>query len=192
IISCVWLVGEQETKQWVHARLQTVPPTWNQRVSRARSSTRGAACVWVFSIRGALMSGSGAGARGLQAYTKPRSSGDGFSSFRESLRYDRPPLRRFLIFSIPLLILAMALFHFALEALGRAPDPTVLSPADGRDLPGWVALATWGLEALSLSALFLLVYSRNGLRWLSGLLTGWIAWVFRGPLLVVTVVGLAG
>jgi hypothetical protein len=101
-------------------------------------------------------------------------------------------LRRFLIFSIPLLILAMALFQFALEALGRVPDPDALSPSGGRDLPGWVALATWALEALSLSALFLLIYNRSGLRLLSGLLTGWIAWVFRGPLLVVTVVGLAG
>lgn len=101
-------------------------------------------------------------------------------------------MRKFLIFSIPLLILAMALFHFALEALGRVPDPAALSPAAGRALPGWVALATWGLEALSLSALFLLIYNRSGLRMLSGLLTGWIAWVFRGPLLVVTVVGLAG
>ena len=114
------------------------------------------------------------------------------ASFCESLRYDRPPLRRFLIFSIPLLILAMALFQFALEALGRAPDPSALSPSGGRDLPGWVALAVWGLEALSLSALFLLIYNRSGLRLLSGLLAGWIAWVFRGPLLVVTVVGLAG
>ncbi len=101
-------------------------------------------------------------------------------------------MRRFLIFSIPLLILAMALFHFALEALGRAPDPFVLSPSSGRSLPGWVALATWGLEALALSALFLLIYSRNGVRSLSGLLAGWIAWVFRGPLLVITVVGLGG
>ena len=40
--SCVWLVGEQETKQCVQARLQTVPPTWNQRVSSARRATRGA------------------------------------------------------------------------------------------------------------------------------------------------------
>jgi hypothetical protein len=108
------------------------------------------------------------------------------------LRYDRRPLRKFLIFSIPLLILAMALFHFALEALGRAPDPAVLSPASGRALPGWVMLATWVLEALALSTLFLLVYGRSGARWTAGLLAGWIAWVFRGPLLVVTVVGLAG
>lgn len=114
------------------------------------------------------------------------------SSVRQRLRYDRPLLRKFLIFSIPLLILAMALFHFALEALGRVPDPAALSPAAGRSVPGWVALATWGLEALSLSALFLLIYNRSGLRMLSGLLTGWLAWVFRGPLLVVTVVSLAG
>lgn len=101
-------------------------------------------------------------------------------------------MRKFLIFSIPLLILAMALFQFALEALGQAPDPAALSPSGGRVLPGWVALATWALEALSLSALFLLIYSRSGARWTAGLLAGWIAWVFRGPLLVVTVVGLAG
>lgn len=86
----------------------------------------------------------------------------------------------------------MALFHFALEAVGRAPDPAALAPSGGRALPGWVALATWTLEALSLSALFLLIHSQSGLRLLSGLLAGWIAWVFRGPLLVVTVVGLAG
>lgn len=110
----------------------------------------------------------------------------------QRLRYDRRLLRKFLIFSIPLLILAMALFHFVLEVLGRAPDPAALSPLGGRALPGWVALATWALEALSLSALFLLIYSRSGVRWSAGLLTGWIAWVFRGPLLVVTVVGLAG
>lgn len=97
-----------------------------------------------------------------------------------------------MIFSIPLLILAIALFHFALDALGRAPDPGALSPAGGRALPGWVVLGTWALEALSLSALFLLVYHRSGLRWMAGLMTGWLAWIFRGPLLVITVVGLAG
>lgn len=101
-------------------------------------------------------------------------------------------MRRFVFFSLPLLILAMGLFHFALEALGKAPDPFALSPSGGRELPHWVALATWALESLGLASLFLLIHARNGLRWVSGLLTGWIAWVFRGPLLVVTVVGLAG
>jgi hypothetical protein len=106
-------------------------------------------------------------------------------------RYDRRALRRFLIFALPLLVLTMALFSFALEALGMAPDPALLSRSGIAPLPGWVVLATWMLEAVGLAALFLLVQGRGG-RLLAGLLTGWIAWVFRGPLLVVTVAGLAG
>ncbi len=101
-------------------------------------------------------------------------------------------MRRFLFFAIPLLILFMGFFHFAQEMLGIAPDPSQLAPSGGTTLPGWVALETWALEALALSALFLLLQGRGSSNWLSGLLTGWIAWVFRGPLLVVTVVALAG
>lgn len=101
-------------------------------------------------------------------------------------------MRRFLFFAIPLLILFMGLFHFAQEMLGIAPDPSRLAPSGGTPLPAWVALETWALEALALSALFLLLQGRGSGNWLSGLLTGWIAWVFRGPLLVVTVVALAG
>jgi len=101
-------------------------------------------------------------------------------------------LRRFLLFSLPLLILLMACFHFALQALGRTPSPGAISAAGARALPPWVPVVTWTLEALGLSALFLLIYGRNSVRWLSGLLTGWIAWIFRGPLLVVSVVGIAG
>lgn len=84
----------------------------------------------------------------------------------------------------------MAVFHFAVEMLGLQVNPSELSTGGGIDLPAYVQLATWSLEALGLTALFLLVHTRNG-GWTSGLLTGWIAWVFRGPLLVVTVVGLA-
>lgn len=108
-----------------------------------------------------------------------------------TLRYDRNPLRRFLLLALPLLILTMGLFQFAMEMLGLQVDPSRLAPGGGIALPGYVTLATWGLEALGLAALFLLVHGRNG-GWTSGLLTGWIAWVFRGPLLVVAVVGLAG
>jgi hypothetical protein len=109
----------------------------------------------------------------------------------EPLRYDQRPLRRFLLLALPLLILAMALFQFAMEMLGLQVDPSRLAPGGGIHLPGYVSLATWSLEALGLAALFLLVHGK-GWGWTSGLLTGWIAWVFRGPLLVVTVVGLAG
>ena len=100
-------------------------------------------------------------------------------------------LRRFLLFALPLLVLTMALFHFAEEALGMAPDPARLSPLGAVRLPSWVMLATWGLESVGLAALFLMIQGRSG-RWLAGLLAGWIAWVFRGPLLVVTVASLAG
>jgi hypothetical protein len=109
----------------------------------------------------------------------------------EPLRYDRRPLRRFLLLALPLLILTMAVFQFAMEMLGLQVDPSRLAPGGGIHLPGYVSLATWTLEALGLAALFLLVHSRDS-GWTSGLLTGWIAWVFRGPLLVVTVVGIAG
>jgi hypothetical protein len=105
------------------------------------------------------------------------------------MRYDRNPLRRFLLLALPLLILTMALFQFAMEMLGLQVDSSSLG--GGIDLPGYVSLATWTLEALGLAALFLLVHGRGG-GWTSGLLAGWIAWVFRGPLLVVTVVALAG
>lgn len=103
------------------------------------------------------------------------------------LRYDRAPLRRFLLLALPLLVLTMALFHFALEAFGRAPDT-----APGVVLPAWLTLGTWCLEAVGLAALFLLIHGRGNGRWLSGLLTGWIAWVFRGPLLVLAVVSFGG
>jgi len=108
------------------------------------------------------------------------------------LRYDRRALRRFLAFSLPLLLITMGLFHFLLEALKRAPDPALLSHAEVSRLPAAVMLATWVLEAIALSALYLLIHGRGSSRLLNGLLAGWIAWVFRGPLLVVTVVGLAG
>ena len=101
-------------------------------------------------------------------------------------------MRRFLFFALPLLVLAMAVYRFGLEAVGMAPDPALLSPSAPPRLPGWVALATWGLESIGLAALFLMIQGRGGSRLVSGLLAGWIAWVFRGPLLVVTAVSLAG
>lgn len=101
-------------------------------------------------------------------------------------------MRRFLFLALPLLVLAMALYRFGLEILGMAPDPALLSPSAPPRLPGWVVLATWGLESVGLAALFLMIQGRGGSRLVSGLLAGWIAWVFRGPLLVVTAVSLAG
>jgi|HubBroStandDraft_3_1064219.scaffolds.fasta_scaffold257091_1 hypothetical protein len=105
------------------------------------------------------------------------------------LGYDLRALRKFLLFSLPLLVLAMAVFRSLLAAIGRTPQ---LGQGAGSGMPAWVLVGTWLLEALGLSALFLLIQGGGGSRALNGLLTGWIAWVFRGPLLVVAVVTLGG
>ncbi len=86
----------------------------------------------------------------------------------------------------------MAFYRLTLDVFGWAPDPALLSPTSPPRLPGWMPLATWVLESIGLAALFLMIQGRGGSRLASGLLAGWIAWVFRGPLLVVTVVSLAG
>jgi len=106
------------------------------------------------------------------------------------MRYDRRPLRRFLVLALPALVLVMALFRSGVEALGRSP--ALLGSAPELRQHMLVVIGTWLLEAVALAALYLLVQGSGGSRLLNGLLTGWIAWVFRGPLLVVAVVTLAG
>ena len=110
------------------------------------------------------------------------------------MRYHRFPLRRFIFLALPLVLLAIAVFHFALEALGLADGQGLairLGTVPAAALPAWALAGTWVLEAVALTALFLLVQVRE-VWWLDGLLAGWIAWVFRGPLLVVTLVAAAG
>jgi hypothetical protein len=106
------------------------------------------------------------------------------------MRYDRRPLRRFLVLALPALVLTMALFRSAVEALGRAP--ALLGAAPELRQHAVMVILTWLLEAVALAALYLLVQGSGGSRLLNGVLTGWIAWVFRGPLLVISVVTLAG
>lgn len=99
-----------------------------------------------------------------------------------ALRYDTGTLTRFLALAVPLLVLTMALFTFTAEWLGLATASS---------LPGRLLLGSWLLESVGLAVLFLLLQGRGGSRWLDGLLTAWIAWLFRGPLLVLTLVGVA-
>jgi hypothetical protein len=103
--------------------------------------------------------------------------------------YDREALRKFLLLALPILVLTMALFRAAQIAWTRSGE---LLHQAGPTLPAWVVVGTWILEALGLSALFLLIQGAGGSRLINGLLTGWIAWVFRGPLLVVAVVTIGG
>ncbi|MCH9650931.1 MAG: hypothetical protein K0U98_22095 [Deltaproteobacteria bacterium] len=93
---------------------------------------------------------------------------------------------RFIFLAIPATVLGLALFHFAWEALGLGL---------GVNLPARLELGTWLLESVGLTTLYLLLRgaapSPGKSRWLDGLMTGWIAWVFRGPALVLSL-GAAG
>lgn len=102
-------------------------------------------------------------------------------------------MARYLAFALPLLLLFLGLAGFAAEHLAPAPDTSDLERLGllrQAPLPGAAVLGGWLLEALGLTALFLLIQGRSGRWWLDGLLTGWIAWIFRGPLLLVSLAAL--
>ncbi len=82
----------------------------------------------------------------------------------------------------------MGIFAFAQE-LAPVPGgaPGVAAPRPVRDVgPRW-RFAGWGVQAAALTALFLLIQGRGGAWWMDGLVSAWIAWIFRGPVLVLTV-----
>lgn len=97
---------------------------------------------------------------------------------------------RFTAYALPLLILLLALFGFAVEVLDLEPagGATIrLAILEQSRVPAVYVLLAWLMEACGLMALFLVCQGRAGAWWLDGLLSGWLAWVFRGPLLVLTV-----
>jgi hypothetical protein len=102
-------------------------------------------------------------------------------------------LSRFLALAIPLALLILALGGSLLEAAGWGPD---LSPLAARGVarpdgaPLRLALASALLEATALVALTLLLAGRTARWWSDGLACGLVAWIFRGPLLVLAVAAL--
>ncbi|MEM9554858.1 MAG: hypothetical protein AAGC60_11405 [Acidobacteriota bacterium] len=98
---------------------------------------------------------------------------------------------RFLGFAFPTLLLLLAFFGVAIEALDLEPRQGAVIRLAVLDLPSVapsVVLAAWVMEACGLIALFLVTQGRLGAWWLDGLAAGWLAWVFRGPVSVVTIV----
>ncbi len=91
---------------------------------------------------------------------------------------------RFTIYALPLVLVLFALF-------GLVVDVGEFGPQRELPLPWSLLLGTWLLEASGLVALCLLLQGRFSWWVLDGLVTGWIAWIFRGPLLVITVVSAA-
>ncbi len=98
---------------------------------------------------------------------------------------------RFIAYAVPLLILLLALFGFTVELLDAEPrkgSVIRLALFEQPRVPGQLVIGTWLVEASGLIALFLLAQGRFAAWWLDGLVAGWIAWIFRGPLLVITIV----
>ncbi len=99
-------------------------------------------------------------------------------------RYHPRTLARFLFLALPLLVLALAAGHGILTTVGGVNLGA---------LPPLVRLGTWMLEAIALTALFLLIHGEVGRPKdpdnspvVTGVLAAWIAWVFRGALLVLS------
>lgn len=102
------------------------------------------------------------------------------------------PMIRFLVLAFALLLLLMGVLAFVAETFGWVPVTPQADFGFGQgQLPARTVLGLWTLEAAGLIALFLMVQGRWSRWWQDGLVTGWIAWIFRGPLLVLTVVGAA-
>jgi hypothetical protein len=95
---------------------------------------------------------------------------------------------RFLVLALAALVLTIATASFALQALGLLPVATI----DTHGLRPLTVVAFWAFEAFALLALFLVVHGHFGRWWLDGLVTAWLAWIFRGPLLVLTAVTALG
>ena len=98
---------------------------------------------------------------------------------------------RFVVYAVPLLVLLQALFGFTVELLDFEPrrgSVIKLALFEQPEVPGKLILGTWLVEASGLIALFLLARGRFGFWWLDGLVAGWVGWIFRGPLLVITIV----
>ena len=97
---------------------------------------------------------------------------------------------RFLSIALPTLLLILALFGVVVDTLDLEPRAgSVLRFSTGAAaVPAIVVLGGWIMETCGLLALFLLAQGRCGNRWLDGLVAGWLAWVFRGPIFVVTIV----
>lgn len=85
---------------------------------------------------------------------------------------------RFLLLALPLLLLLLGGGAFGLELAGLA------GAAGAPPGEAGLQLARWSLEAVALTALLLLVQGRGGSWWGDGLLTAGLAWIFRGPLLL--------
>jgi len=97
---------------------------------------------------------------------------------------------RFLVLALPLALLVLALAPVVADLAGAGIDDGPLA-ARGIARPIPLDLTTralaLGFEAFALVALYLLIEGRTASRVVDGAVAGFAAWIFRGPLLVLTV-----
>jgi hypothetical protein len=91
-------------------------------------------------------------------------------------------LIRFPLLAVPTLLLVFGLYAFGAESFFGLEVAPAVGP--GRALAVLLTAGGWLLEAVALTALFLLVYGRSASGFLDGLFTALCAWTFRGPVLV--------
>ena len=97
---------------------------------------------------------------------------------------------RFLVLALPVALLILALAPVAAELVRAGVDDAPLAARGiARPLPLDATTRTLALvfEAFALVALYLLVEGRTASRLVDGVVAGFAAWIFRGPLLVLTV-----
>jgi hypothetical protein len=88
-------------------------------------------------------------------------------------------LIRFVVLALLLTVLLLGLGSLVADAT----DGSSFGPR----LAGSFVLGGWFLQAAGLVALFLLIQGRGGAWWLDGLLASWVAWIFRGPVLLLAI-----
>ncbi|MCB1036560.1 MAG: hypothetical protein KDD47_22230 [Acidobacteria bacterium] len=86
-------------------------------------------------------------------------------------------MTRFLLLALPALLLLIAGFHAGWDLLGFDNPQT---------LPAVQLLGLWFLESFGLTTLFLLMRGAGRGRFADGIAAAWAAWVFRGPVVVLT------
>jgi hypothetical protein len=99
-------------------------------------------------------------------------------------------LIRFLALALPAAVLVLALVSFLGAALGYGPELGPLAQrgvARPQGLPQPVAALAVVFEATALVTFYLLIAGRTGGGVVDGAIAGLAAWLFRGPLLVLTV-----
>ena len=101
-------------------------------------------------------------------------------------------MSRFILLALLVALLLLAVADVAARAL--VPPPAAELARAGLaagSLPAPLRLGAWLLEAAALTVLVLLLSGRTKTWWLEGMAAGLLAWVYRGPLALLSALAVA-